>query len=463
MTNQLAYRKKHRGDFVGNNVEQWSSKVAFILAAAGSAIGLGAIWKFPYVAGTSGGGVFLLIFILFTLLVGLPLLVGEFIIGRSTQKDAIQSYKQIVPNSSWHVIGRLGIVTCFILLSFYSVVGGWVLIYLFKGLTGGLSGLTDKEYGDLFGQSISNPGLTVFAQLLFLLITIFVVSKGVSNGIEKASRLMMPALFIIFLILIVRSITLDGAMEGIIFFLKPDFTKLTSETILYAMGQSFFALSVGVSVMVTYSSYLSKKENLPQAAISIVGLNLLVALLAGLAIFPAVFSFGLAPDAGPVLLFNVLPIVFNQMPFGVFFLIAFLLLFLFATLTSAFSMLEIIVAPLAKGVESKRKKFSWLIGICIFIVGIPSALSYGILSHVTIFDESIFDAADFLVSNILMPLGALLISIFVPLKLSKGTLFNELSQGSSISKKLFVIWYVLLKYLAPIIIILVFLDSLGII
>ncbi|WP_226666638.1 sodium-dependent transporter [Metabacillus litoralis] len=446
-----------------NNVEQWSSKLAFILAAAGSAIGLGAIWKFPYVAGTSGGGVFFLIFILFTIIVGLPLLLGEFIIGRSTQKDAILSYKQIAPKSSWHMIGRLGVFTCFILLSFYSVVGGWILIYIFKGLTGELSGLTDQQYGELFGASITNPYLVVFAQLLFLLITIFVVSKGVSNGIEKASRVMMPALFVLFLIIIIRSVTLDGAMEGIIFFLKPDFTNVTSETILYAMGQSFFALSVGVSVMVTYSSYLSKKENLPQSAVSIVILNLLVAFLAGLAIFPAVFSFGLSPDAGPVLLFNVLPTVFNQMPFGVFFLIAFLLLFLFATLTSAFSMLEIIVAPLAKGDVSKRIKYSWLLGISIFIVGIPSALSFGVLNDITFFGKSIFDAADFLVSNILMPLGALLISIFVPLKISRESLFSELTKGSTFSKKLFAIWYLLIKYIAPIAIILVFLDVLGII
>ncbi|MDQ0228920.1 sodium-dependent transporter [Metabacillus malikii] len=448
---------------MGNNVEQWSSKLAFILAAAGSAIGLGAIWKFPYVAGTSGGGAFLLIFILFTLLVGLPLLLGELVIGRNTQKDAIRSYKQIAPNSLWHNIGRLGIITCFILLSFYSVVGGWILIYIIKALLGELSGLTEVQYSELFGQSISNTGLTITAQFIFMIMTIFVVSKGVSNGIEKASRLMMPALFILFIILIIRSVTLEGSIEGIIFFLQPDLTKISSETILYAMGQSFFALSVGVSVMVTYSSYLSKNENLPQSAISIVVLNLLVAILAGLAIFPAVFSFGLSPDAGPVLLFNVLPTVFNQMPFGIVFLVAFLLLFLFATLTSAFSMLEIIVASIAKGNQTKRNHYSWIIGIAIFIVGVPSTLSYGVLSHVTIFDKSIFDAADFLVSNILMPLGALLISIFVPAKLSKKTLYNELKQGSSISKKLFTIWYFVLKYFAPIAIIVVFLDALGII
>jgi neurotransmitter:Na+ symporter, NSS family len=445
-----------------NQVEQWSSKLAFILAAAGSAIGLGAIWKFPYVAGTSGGGIFFIIFILFTLLVGLPLLLAEFIIGRHTHKDAIGAYRQLAPNSYWPWIGKLGIITCFILLSFYSVVGGWIIIYLFKALTGGLHGLSEEQYGVLFGETISNPYLSIMAQFIFLSIVIFVIAKGVQNGIEWASKWMMPLLFIIFLILIIRSLTLEGAMEGIIFFLKPDFTNVTSETVLFAMGQSFFALSVGVSVMVTYSSYLSKQENLPQSAFSIVFLNLLVAFLAGLAIFPAVFAFHLKPNAGPVLLFHVLPTVFDQIPFGTIFLSAFLLLFLFATLTSAFSMLEIIVAPLSKGNEHKRKKYSILMGLAIFIVGIPSALSFGVLSDFQLFDKSIFDAADFLVSNILMPLGALLIATFVPLKIPKNVLWEELCSGSNLSRRLFLLWFTLIRYVAPVAIIIVFLDALGI-
>ncbi|KKB41151.1 sodium-dependent transporter [Bacillus thermotolerans] len=443
--------------------EQWSSKLGFILAAAGSAIGLGAIWKFPYVAGTSGGGIFLLIFLLFTMLVGLPLLIGEFIIGRSTQKNAIESYKELAPNSAWHLIGRLGVFTCFVLLSFYSVVGGWILVYIMKGLLGDLSGLSEAEYGALFGETISDPIVAVLAQFIFMLITIYVVSKGVNSGIERASQIMMPALFILFLLVIIRSVTLDGAMEGIEFFLKPDLANITPETVLFAMGQSFFALSVGVSVMVTYSSYLAKNESIPQSAISIVLMNLLVAILAGLAIFPAVFAYGLQPDAGPVLIFNVLPTVFNQIPFGVVFLVAFLILFLFATLTSAFSMLEIIVATLSKGNSGERRKFSWIIGLLIFAVGVPSALSYGVLSDITIFGKSIFDAADFLVSNILMPLGALLIAIFVPLKIPRQRLIDELSTGSSIGRKIFAAWFLLIKYLAPIAIIIVYLDVLGII
>ncbi|MEH7475657.1 sodium-dependent transporter, partial [Priestia megaterium] len=215
------------------------------------------------------------------------------------------------------------------------------------------------------------------------------------------------------------SLTLDGAMEGVSFFLYPDFSKLTSQTILFAMGQAFFSLSVGVSVMVTYSSYLSKQQNLPKSAISISALNILISLLAGLAIFPAVFSMGVKPTEGPGLLFIVLPSIFEQLPFGIVFQTFFLALFLFATLTSAFSMLEIIVASLAKGEQHKRIKLSWISGLLIFVVGIPSALSYGLLSDVSIFGKSIFDAFDFLVSNILMPLGALLIAIFVPWKMKK--------------------------------------------
>jgi NSS family neurotransmitter:Na+ symporter len=442
--------------------QQWSSKLGFILSAAGSAIGLGAIWKFPYIAGVSGGGAFFFIFLLFTILLGLPLLLAEFAIGRSTQKDAIESYKKIAPDSKWYSIGYLGMITCFVLLSFYSVIGGWIILYLVKAISGELNGLNQQQYGELFGATISNPLLSVGAHLVFMIITIAVVAKGVQNGIERTSKFMMPALFLLFLVLIFRSITLEGAMEGVQFLFYPDFSKLTSEAILAALGQSFFTLSVGVSVMLTYSSYLPKDSNLPQSAISIVGMNIFIVVMAGLAIFPGVFSFGLKPDAGPVLLFNVLPTVFNQMTFGMAFFVAFLLLFLFASLTSAFSMLEIIVSVISKGDADKRVKWSWIIGMLIFAVGVPSALSFGIWSEVSIFGKSIFDAADYLVSNILMPIGALLISIFVPLKMKKSMLYSELANGSSLSKGLFNTWFFLMRYVAPIAIFLVLLDVLGI-
>jgi len=439
--------------------EQWTGRLGFILAAAGSAIGLGAIWKFPYVAGTSGGGAFFLLFLLFTIVIGLPLLLAEFTIGRSTQKEAISAYKTIAPGSLWHWIGRLGVGTSFILLSFYSVVGGWILIYLYRAVSGQLMG---QQYDALFGDVISNPASAVGAQFLFMLITAWVVARGVQNGIESASKYMMPALFILFLVLMVRSLTLDGAMEGVKFFLWPDFSKLNAEAILYAMGQSFFSLSVGVSVMVTYSSYLAKNENLVRSAGSIVGLNLLVSLFAGLAIFPAVFSLGVEPKAGPGLLFIVLPSVFEQIPFGGVFLLVFLALFLFATLTSAFSLLEIIVASLSKGNEEKRKRLSWVIGLLIFAAGTPSALSYGPLADLLIFGRSIFDAADYLVSNILLPLGALLIAVFVPLKIKREVLQSELQVSSTWGRRLFLLWLFLLRFAAPIAIVVVFLHMLGV-
>jgi len=441
--------------------EQWSSKIGFILAAAGSAIGIGAIWKLPYVAGVSGGGAFFFLFILFSLLIGFPLLLAEFIIGKSTQKEAISAYRMLAPNTKWHWIGKLGVFTSFLLLSFYSVIGGWIVIYLVKGLFGGI--INDStNYSEVFTNTISNPGLTILAQGIFLLITVYVVAKGVQQGIEKATKILMPALFILFVVLIVRSLTLDNAVEGIKFFLAPDFSQMTSESILFALGQSFFSLSVGVSVMVTYSSYLPRRSNLIQPAISIVSMNLVIALLAGLAIFPAVFSLGLEPAEGPGLLFVVLPSVFEHIFFGEFFLVCFLALFLFATLTSAFSMLEIIVASIIKDQEDKRRLYAIIMGALIFVVGVPSALSYSTLSHIAIFDLSIFDAADYLVSNILLPLGALVIAIFVPLKIKKNVLQTELLEGSKFGKTAFNVWFYLVRYIIPVVIIIVFLDVIGV-
>lgn len=442
--------------------DQWASKLGFILATAGSAIGLGAIWKFPYIAGKSGGGVFLLIFLIFTIFIGLPILLAEFIIGRGSQKDAVSAYRFFAPNSKWHSIGILGMITCFILLSFYSVVGGWILLYIGETLLGNLSNLSEVAYGETFESFIANPYYAILSQLVFMLITIVVVAKGVQQGIERASKIMMPALFIAFIILIIRSLTLDNVAEGLNFFLYPDFTNLNSKTILFALGQSFFSISVGVSVMVTYSSYLSKQENLPKSALTIVLMNIFISVLAGLAIFPAVFAFGFEPTEGPGLLFVVLPAVFDQMPFGGFFLLIFLLLFLFATLTSAFSMVEIIVAAVTKGENRRRKRVTWITGILIFIAGIPAALSAGLLGNFTLFNLTMFDFSDYLVSNILMPIGALLIALFVGFKIPRKTLMNEIQSGATYGKKIFAFWYLMIKYIVPIAIVIVFLDVIGV-
>jgi NSS family neurotransmitter:Na+ symporter len=443
--------------------DQWTSKLGFILAAAGSAIGLGAIWKLPYMTGLNGGGVFFLLFILFTLLIGAPILIAEFTIGRNAQKDAISAYKHIAPGKPWALIGYGGVVASIILLSFFSVVGGWIISYLARSFTGSLSNLTQEEYGNFFNTIISNPYETVIAQLLFMVFTIWVVQGGVSKGIEKANKYMMPSLFILFIILLIRSLTLDGAMEGVKFFLKPDFSALTGETILLALGQSFFALSVGVSVMVTYASYLSKKEDITKSAFSVVGLNIFISLLAGLVIFPAVFALGFSPSSGPGLVFVVLPAVFNEMALGGIFMFIFFILLLFATLTTAFSILEIVVAAMIKGDSAKRKKASWIAGITVFLIGIPSALSFGVLSDVKIFNLSIFDFADYLTSNIALPVGALFISLFIGYQMKRIEVQKEFETGADPGRSLFKLWYFLIRYIVPIMIILVFLKSTNLI
>lgn len=446
-----------------NQPEQWTSKIGFILAAAGSAIGLGAIWKFPYMTGTNGGGLFLLLFLLLTLFIGTPILLAEFIIGRSAGKDAVRTYRILAPKTPWYFLGYMGVIASFILLSFYSVVGGWILSYLIRSFTGSLSGLSQQEYGRLFEKVISNPIEVIIAQFAFMVLTIWVVQGGVQKGIERASRYMMPALFILFIVLMIRSLTLDGAWKGVEFFLKPNFSNMTGETILLALGQAFFALSVGISVMVTYASYLSKEENMAKSALSVAGLNVFISILAGLVIFPAVFALGFEPGAGPGLVFVVLPAVFNEIAFGGIFLTIFLILLLFATLTSAFSILEIVVASIAKDQSEKRRIVSWNSGLLIFLVGVPSALSFGVLSDVKLFGKSIFDLADYLVSNLALPLGALFISLFVGYQIPRKLVREELVQGAKGIGVLFDIWYFLIRYIVPLAIIAVFLNTIGLI
>ena len=287
------------------NLSQWSSNIGFILASAGSAIGLGAVWKFPYMAGTYGGGAFLFIFIIFTLLVGLPLLLSEFILGRYGKTYSTNIFKKVSGKSSFNLIGWLGNLTVFVLFSFYSVIGGWIILYIIRTLLDSVGLTHSNEYGNIFNDYISNPLFALASQFAFIFITVIIVSKGVEKGIEKASKIMMPLLFLSFLIVIIRSVTLDGALEGIQYFLTPKIADLSSEGVLYALGQSFFALSLGTCGMMTYASYLDRKTNIVKSANAIVWMNIGVSIAAGLAIFPAIFAFGLEPNQGPGLLFII--------------------------------------------------------------------------------------------------------------------------------------------------------------
>ena len=433
---------------------QWGSKIGFILASAGSAIGLGAVWKFPYMTAANGGGSFLLVFLIFTLLIGLPLLLAEFVLGRGAAVSAVKTFGKLGKNKKYNIFGIIGAFALFVLLSFYSVIGGWILVYLGISIADALGIYSTSDYVALFSTIISNPWIALGAQAMFILLNVLIVSRGVQKGIERASKIMMPMLFIIFLIIITRSLTLPNSMAGVTYFLKPDFSKITTSGLLFALGQSFFALSIGVTAMLTYASYLNKQVNMVQSGVSVVIMNIAVSIMAGLAIFPAMSSFGMESEGGPSLLFIVLPQLFNNMAFGKIFYILFLILFLFATITSSVVMLEINVGNLTDQKNTNRTKWSVIVGILTFVFGIPSALSYGTLASTLFFGKTFFDSMDFLVSNILMPLGCLFLSIFTGYVLDKKVAMRELhvKEDNKVSLGFFKVWLFLLRYILPIII-----------
>ena len=433
---------------------QWGSKIGFILASAGSAIGLGAVWKFPYMTAANGGGSFLLVFLIFTLLIGLPLLLAEFVLGRGAAVSAVKTFGKLGKNKKYNIFGIIGAFALFVLLSFYSVIGGWILVYLGISIADALGIYSTSDYVALFSTIISNPWIALGAQAMFILLNVLIVSRGVQKGIERASKIMMPMLFIIFLIIITRSLTLPNSMTGVTYFLKPDFSKITTSGLLFALGQSFFALSIGVTAMLTYASYLNKQVNMVQSGVSVVIMNIAVSIMAGLAIFPAMSSFGMESEGGPSLLFIVLPQLFNNMAFGKIFYILFLILFLFATITSSVVMLEINVGNLTDQKNTNRTKWSVIVGILTFVFGIPSALSYGTLANTLFFGKTFFDSMDFLVSNILMPLGCLFLSIFTGYVLDRKVAMRELhvKEDNRVSLGFFKVWLFLLRYILPIII-----------
>lgn len=434
--------------------DQFASKIGFILAAAGSAIGLGAIWKFPYMAGTNGGSVFILLFILCTVVIGLPILIAEFMIGRRGQLDPINSFKTQAPGKPWYMVGWLGLIACGIILSFYSVVGGWILSYLFRAVSLKLTG-QGLDFATLFNDIIANPVEVLIAQGAFMLLTLLIVQAGIKSGIEVASKWMMPLLFIFFILLFIRSVTLEGAMEGIKFMFVPDWSYLNAETLLLALGQAFFSLSVGVSAMITYSSYLAPKENIVSSAGNVAVMNIFISILAGLVIFPAVFALGYSPEQGPGLVFIMIPAVFEQLPMGGLFLIIFFILLLFATVTSAIALLEVVVSIGIGKKTAGRRRASWIFAALIFLLGIPSALSYGVMSDFTIMGKNFFDFADYITSSILMPIGALFISLFAGFHYSKKISQQELNS----SPVIFNIWLMIVRYLAPVAILIILIRS----
>jgi neurotransmitter:Na+ symporter, NSS family len=432
------------------------SSSGFILAAIGSSVGLGNMWKFPYITGKYGGAAFFLLFIICLLIVGLPILLAEMTIGRGGRGDAATSFYNLTGSKLWGVFGLLSVVTAFLIMSYYAVVAGWTLHYMVQSFTGSLF----AEGTDFTGKFTSfAAGYTpVMWQAAVMLISGFVIAKGISGGIEKFNKILIPGFLIILLILLARSMTLPGAAVGTEFFLKPDFSKLNAESVLVALGHAFFSLSLGMGCMLTYGSYVNKKQSLGAATMAIGFGDLAYAFIAGLVIFPAVFSYGLEPSAGVGLAFMALPAAFSQMPMGSLFGGLFFLLLAIAALTSAVSILEVPVAYSMNRWGWSRTKAAVAISVVCFLVGIPSALSVGgVLTPFTIGGKTVFDAVDFLSSYVLMPLGGLMVTLFT------AYAWKRAGEEAGLTSAWYRIWMFLLRYACPILILLVFLYSIGII
>ncbi|MDG5786216.1 sodium-dependent transporter [Evansella sp. AB-P1] len=442
------------------NREQWNTRLGFILAAMGSAVGLGNIWRFSYVTGENGGAAFLLIYVLCIILIGIPILMAEFTIGRKAQSDVVGSFNKLAPGKPWVVAGILGVASAFIILSFYAVIAGWSVFYFIQYLIGGFRTTHADGYGGFFGEFISSPIQPLFWQFLFMAMTVGIVYVGVKKGIEKSNRILMPLLAILVIGLSIYSMTLGGASEALSFLFTPDWSALTNgEVYLAALGQAFFSLSLGMGALITYGSYLSKKESLPGAAVSVATLDTAFAIIAGLMIFPAVFAFGIAPDSGPGLVFVTLPGIFENIGgFGQVFGLLFFFLLSAAALSSAVSLLEVAVAYFIRKFDWTRKKAAIIVGAIIFVLGIPSSLGNGPLNDISIFGLEILDAADFLASNIFLPLGGLIIALFIGWGWKKADALEASDFGNTGIGNA---WVFVLKWVAPVLIFIVFLASTG--
>ena len=444
---------------MANESRGFTSNIGAILAAAGGAVGLGNIWRYPYMLGQNGGGAFLLVNLLFVLMIGIPLMMTEFVIGRRTQSNVVGAYKKLERKKGWAAIGYFSILAAVLIYAFYSVVAGWTLNYIVLACTNRLSGLTPNEVADAFASFTAGSFWPLLYQLCFLIITALVISFGVQKGIEKISKILMPVLFILLLLMVVRSLTLPGAKEGLEFLFKPDFSKLTGEGVLGALGQSFFSLSLGMGAMVTYGSYIRKEDSLFKTSLWISICDLMVAVLAGVVIFPAVFSFGMDPAGGQQLVYVVLPNVFNSMPMGGLFAAVFFLLLGIAALTSTISLQEIIVAFNVEELHWSRRKSSIISMISIFVIGIFCTLSFGPIKHWTLFDRTIFDLFDLVTASYLMPIGALATTIFLGWFYPKVEVKDEITNGGALKGRLFELYYFILRFVAPIALIVILLSG----
>lgn len=446
---------------VSSDRGQWSSKAGFILAAAGSAIGLGNIWRFPYVAGENGGAAFVVLYLVFVFLIGLPYMFAELALGRSVQRNPVGAINAIKPNSAWRWVGYLGVFTGVGILSFYGVIAGWTFGYIFKMIFGNVGG---------FGDFIADPVLVLVLFALFMLFTTLIVYGGVEGGIERWAKILMPALLVLLIGLIVYANTLPGASKGLLFYLKPDFSKITGATALAALGQAFFSLSLGMGLMITYGSYVSPKDNLVTSGVMVAIFDTMIAFFAGLVIFPALFAMGQAPDQGPTLIFAILPDLFAKMPGGLFVGALFFVLLSIAALTSTISLLEVPTAFMVDEKKMSRKRIVWYVAGFTFLLGIPSALSQGasdFFGDIAIIPARLtgpdfLSHMSFIFGDFSLAFGALMLSIFVGWVWGVDKAADEIQEGAPSFAKTRMFWGFMIRWFIPLVIFVILLNLFGI-
>ncbi|MES0874447.1 sodium-dependent transporter [Sinimarinibacterium thermocellulolyticum] len=426
--------------------ENWGSRFGFIMAAAGSAVGIGNIWRFPYTTGTNGGGAFLLIYLAIVIGFGLSVAIAEMLVGRAAQRNPVGAFRAL-GGGAWPLVGFGGVLTGFVILSFYIVVAGWTLAYIGFMASGSIDTTDPERLSQVFSGFVADPLRPILYSGVFMALTAWIVVGGIAKGIERWNKILMPALFVILLVLVLRSVTLDGAAEGLAFFLKPDFGAVTAGTFYAAIAQAFFSLSIGMGTLLTYGSYLSKQEHLPKATLTVAMIDTGVAVLAGLMIMPAVFAFGFDPSAGPGLTFVTLPAVFASMPFGAVFGVLFFTLLAIAALTSAVSILEPMVSYVVDEHRFSRRKTVIVASLICFALGVPASLSFGIWSGFTIGGRTWFDLVDFLANNIMLPLGGLFTALFVGWAWKRAA--YELSNEGALKLPWTPVWLFVLRFLAP--------------
>lgn len=443
--------------------DNFGSRFGALVAMAGSAVGLGNLWRFPYLVGENGGAAFIIVYIVLCFVICLPIFISEFIVGRRSQRNVYAAFRDLSGGSAWKWVGLAAIFVPTIVLSYYSVIGGWSIEYLIKSLTFSFTQVdSQRAFSTMFTDFVSSTRMPLMAHAGFMLVTALIVALGIKKGIEKFSKVMMPMLFFLVVCIAAYSVMLPGAKAGIDYLFQPDFSKLTGQACAAALGQAFFSLSLGFGTIMTFASYVSKKENILFQSVSTAVSDLVFALIAGTAIMPAVFAFGIDPQAGPGLVFETLPYVFSQMPAGGIVAILFFFALLVAALTSSISMLEVSVAFLVEEKKIPRAAACAILFVICFIIGGICSLSFGPLSHIQIGGGNIFDFLDSVSSNVLMTLVSLLTVIFVGWRLKKTDVYDEFTNGGTLSRnaKLFGVLWFLIRYVAPIAIIAIFVFGL---